>query len=167
MDKFNRRGARWCFCLVVTTIDLVFSGWIDVHFFVHQLLTSSSPSWRSELSSSILLDAEWIDESSANKELISSFLRWRGRSLIYKRNRSGPRTDPCGTPVFMMPLLDVILFTFTNWCLFSRKDLIKSIDGEFGRYRDSFWSRIEWLTRSKAFLKSKYKVPTTWALFTA
>ena len=132
IDNVNKRGSRWCFCLVVITIDLVLSGWIDMQFFKHQLFTSSSPSWRHELSSSIFFDAVWIDASSANKVLVRPFLIWSGRSLMYKRNSSGPRTDPCGTPDLIMPFREVVLFTLTNWCRFSRNDLMKLTDGRTG-----------------------------------
>ena len=43
---------------------------------------------------------------------------WRhlGKSLIYKRNKNGPRLDPCGTPHFSsftsdcLPLIEQICF---------------------------------------------------------
>ena len=41
-------------------------------------------------------------------------------SLMKTRNSRGPRTDPCGTPHFIVLLLDFILPRDTYWHLFVR-----------------------------------------------
>ena len=41
-------------------------------------------------------------------------------SLIYIKNKSGPGTDPCGTPVDIFRVSDFILSHSTNCSLFER-----------------------------------------------
>jgi hypothetical protein len=36
--------------------------------------------------------------SSANRTDLTVLLKFNGKSFIYKRKRSGPRMEPCGTP---------------------------------------------------------------------
>ena len=47
-------------------------------------------------------DGCWITlysfESSANRAICESCWIYVGMSLMYTRNKSGPRVDPCGTP---------------------------------------------------------------------
>ena len=35
----------------------------------------------------------------------------------------GPRTDPCGTPIFIIPSSELNPLIVTNWRLFSKYDL--------------------------------------------
>jgi hypothetical protein len=44
----------------------------------------------------------------------------RGRSLMYRRNRMGPRMEPCGTPNLMVCMELFTPFTHTNWDLSDR-----------------------------------------------
>jgi hypothetical protein len=41
--------------------------------------------------------------SSANRKGNESLLKIVGTSLIYTKNRKGPRIDPCGSPVDTLP----------------------------------------------------------------
>ena len=43
----------------------------------------------------------------------------RGKSLIYDRNRKGPKIELCGTPVFIDCLADTLFPTLTTCVLFS------------------------------------------------
>ena len=45
---------------------------------------------------------------------------------VYKVNRNGPRTDPCGTPNVNVTGDDLTLPTLTIWVLPVRYDLIHS-----------------------------------------
>ena len=48
-------------------------------------------------------------------------------SLMYSRNRSGPRTDPCGTPEHTSHSFDVSPLAATTEALFLSQSLIQSI----------------------------------------
>ena len=57
--------------------------------------------------------------SSANV-LIFAFSKQLGMSLIYIKNRSGPRVDPCGTPHWIESGFDLAFSTSTYCVLLSR-----------------------------------------------
>ena len=96
------------------------------------------------------LPAVWVIESSA---YISVFVcNWSGMSFINIRNRTGPSTEPCGTPVLTDWRLD-IFNPSTMHC-----DLIERYDSNQRRdmpYRAIFCRSISWSTTSKAFSRSK------------
>ena len=62
--------------------------------------------------------------SSANI-LQEHVLRQLGRSLTYRMNSSGPRTDHCGTPLSTDDQKDRTPLTLTDCILFVRKDSIQ------------------------------------------
>ena len=43
-----------------------------------------------------------------------------GKSFIYIKNSSGPKMEPCGTPVTIDNVLDAVSFNSTNYSLFAR-----------------------------------------------
>ena len=43
-----------------------------------------------------------------------------GKSFIYIKNSSGPKMEPCGTPVTICNVLDAVSFNSTNYSLFAR-----------------------------------------------
>ena len=43
-----------------------------------------------------------------------------GKSFIYIKNTSGPKMDPCGTPVTIGNVLDAVSFNSTNCSMFAR-----------------------------------------------
>ena len=49
--------------------------------------------------------------SSANSVNVA-FLETSGRSFMKIKNSKGPRVEPCGTPVFIVRVVDSILFSF-------------------------------------------------------
>ena len=57
--------------------------------------------------------------SSANV-LIFAFSKHLGMSLIYIKNRSGPRVEPCGTPHLIESGFDLAFSTSTYCVLLSR-----------------------------------------------
>ena len=42
-----------------------------------------------------------------------------GKSFIYIKNSSGPKMEPCGTPVTIGNVLDAVSFNSTNCSLFA------------------------------------------------
>ena len=76
-----------------------------------------------------------------------------GRSLIYRRKRSGPRTDPCGTPEVTGTWSDLMPYTTTDWDLPIRKDWIQDMVWSEAPCSLSLYSNLRWLTLSKALLK--------------
>ena len=57
--------------------------------------------------------------SSANV-LVFAFPKHLGMSLIYIKNRSGPRVEPCGTPHWIESGFDLTFSTSTYCVLLSR-----------------------------------------------
>ena len=53
--------------------------------------------------------------SSANSTISASFPHISGRSLIYRRNKKGPSTEPWGTPVFISWSLEFRSSFSTYW----------------------------------------------------
>ena len=49
------------------------------------------------------------------------FLVYLGRSLIYNKNKIGPKTDPCGTPDFIIELFEKEFSSRVIWDLFDKK----------------------------------------------
>ena len=43
-----------------------------------------------------------------------------GKLFIYIKNSSGPKMEPCGTPVTICNVLDAVSFSSTNCSLFAR-----------------------------------------------
>ena len=73
-------------------------------FAMSHLQRFSKPKFTAFSTSSIQLPDEVIFVSSANIRGLVEF-KHEGRSLIYNKNKSGPRIEPCGTP-------HVIFFSF-------------------------------------------------------
>ena len=63
--------------------------------------------------------------SSANSRMLLSIMS--GKSLMYRRNRHGPSTEPCDTPDMAGQDSDSSPSRTTLRVLFDRKDLIQVI----------------------------------------
>src|ERR1051325_11468272 len=61
--------------------------------------------------------------SSANLETLH--LRPLSKSFIYIRNKSGPSTEPCGTPLFTVSHDDLLPLSNTHCLLFFNHSLIQ------------------------------------------
>ena len=84
-------------CLKPTVITEVFFKRICISFLRHQTLKLSEPIWRSSCTVFSCLWDECTVESSADKSTYASLIN-KGRSLTNKGKRTGPNTDPSGTP---------------------------------------------------------------------
>ena len=100
------RGLSWCFCLETNTMLFVFPGWTTMRFWSHHFDTSFKPSWRLRWTDFTFVPCEWIELSSAKRPHTTLVLSiCRGRSLMKILNRSGPRTEPCGTSHLTTPFV--------------------------------------------------------------
>ena len=71
----------------------------------------------------------YIMVSLANSLMLLSIMS--GKLFIYKRNRQGPCTEPCGTPDITGQVSDSSPSSTTRWVLFERKDPIQVITSLF------------------------------------
>ena len=69
-------------------------------------------------------------------------------------NSIGPSTLPCITPASTSSQSEYCLLDFTLCFLLVRYCAIHDVN-QFGRSFSSLWSRMRWLIKSNAFLKSK------------
>ena len=81
-------------------------------------------------------------------------------TLIYMRNDSGPNIDPWGTPDWILRDSDSKFLYFIFCFLLLRYDSKNLIDFSVKWYNFNLRSSILWSTRSNAFLRSRYTVPT-------
>jgi hypothetical protein len=65
---------------------------------VNHLLTTWEAELNFEASVSGLSSVTNILVSSAKRMGVEILSKAKGRSLIYNRNNTGPKTEPCGTP---------------------------------------------------------------------
>ena len=80
-------------------------------------------------------------------------MRQLGRSLIYTKNRSGPRLLPCGTPQETGAVFDKWPFVLHFWFRSQRYDSNHLRLLESTPYFRSFRIRIVWSMVSKAFFQ--------------
>ena len=99
--RLSSKGDNWCFCLVATVIDLVLIGSMTICLLSHQLDT-----W-SKLSCILLLicriffpDVCSVVSSASMSQSTDLFFTCNRRSMINRLKRTGPKTEPCGTPYF-------------------------------------------------------------------
>ena len=90
--------------------------------------------------------------SSANRPTWDCTLS--GRSLMYSRNRVGPRTEPCGTPEDTGTSSEHSPSKRTVWLLPAKKDWIHWSVLHCMQCICSLYRSFRWLTLSKALLKS-------------
>ena len=83
-----------------------------------------------------------------------------GMSFIFRRNSSGPKTVPCGTPEVTREYSDFTLLHTTSWRRLVRKDSIQRRTLPWIPYRHSLLRRRLWGTVSKALLKSSIPMST-------
>ena len=98
--------------------------------------------------------------SSANI-LHVAFERHEGKSLLNNRNNKGPRTDPCGTPVFISLGDDNWPFMFTICDLSERYLENHSNSASVNPYLPSLYSSNSWSIVSKHFARSKRQKPVS------
>jgi len=67
-----------------------------------------------------------ISDGVSSAKILQKKLEDSGRSLIYNKNSTGPRVEPCGTPQVICILSDWTSFAKTNCCLFFKYDVKKS-----------------------------------------
>ena len=65
-----------------------------------------------------LVEEKLREVSSANKRAIP--VRLSVISIILIKNKSGPKTDPCGTPAEIGFSEEYTPFTNTFWCIFDK-----------------------------------------------
>ena len=111
---FKFETESWCFCRVVITMQLVFSGCKHMRFFLHQSETLVILFCYPTSTSFIVFPLVSRDESSANREFLS-FLpcMCSGWSFMNMQNRRGPNILPCGTLVCIAPTAGSLPFTHT------------------------------------------------------
>ena len=113
-SSLRQRGDRSCFCRVVITIHLVFSGCRDMRLFLHQSETSVILFCSLTSISFSVFPLVSRNESPANRQFLT-FLSCMcsSRSFMNMQNRRGPNILPCGTPVCIAPTADSLPFTHT------------------------------------------------------
>ena len=103
--------------------------------------------------SCMLVTVRYTAVSSANN------LTWdwmfSGRSLMYNKKRSGPRTEPWGTPEVTLTSSDDSPSSTTVWVRPIRNDWIQFKVFPFTPKQESLNKSFRWFTLSKALLKSK------------
>ena len=85
---------------------------------------ASMSCWSCKQSSLVVMGLK-IKLSSANSLVEEVGDMDSGRSLIYSRKRSGPRTVPCGTPEETVTESEEAPSRRTRWVLFVRKAVIQ------------------------------------------
>ena len=85
------------------------------------------------------------------------------RSFIYTRKQLGPSNVPCGTPPLGCPGGEKCFPILTCWVRSNRKVAIHLRIWGGKSYCFNFASRILWLIRSKALLKSSSATLTEWS----
>ena len=88
--------------------------------------------------------------SSANMRIL--FFIESGKSLTYSRKRSGPITEPCGTPLMTKTQPEKLFWIPTLVCLDSMKFLIQVNSCESVPKAVSLYSNLACGTVSNAFL---------------
>ena len=80
--------------------------------------------------------------------------RIKGKSFMYRENKSGPNTEPCGTPYFKGSKSDLELFTQTSCCRFDRNEETSLRVSFNSSYSSNLCRRRSWLITSNALAKS-------------
>ncbi len=83
-----------------------------------------------------------------------------GGSSMYKLNKSGPKTDPCRTPIEDWIKAECWWYTLTHWVLSERYDFIKLSSLGEKLNLESLAIRTLWLMVSEAFFRSRNTPPT-------
>ena len=102
--SLSSRGLSWCFWYYAIAIRFVFAGFIIIELESHHSATLLKLLWRDISINCVFFPLVWRDKSSANKLLLTlSFDVCSGKSLMNMQNRSGPSTEPWGTPYLTSP----------------------------------------------------------------
>ena len=146
-----------CMTLHLSTLKL------SSHSLVHWL--SVSKSFCKMLQSSIDFTVLNNFVSSANIFILQ--LTISGMSFTYIRNRIGPNTDPCGTPLITSTHSEYSPRTIILILLSDRKSSIQHSTLPSIPYAESFCNNLFFGTLSKAFWKSKKITSTLYPLSTS
>ena len=160
----SRTGpCRTYWCLIDVWARVICSTW---HLLglnsISQSFSQISSLWRScwrVWQSALLLIVKYTTVSSANN--LTSEWMFSGRSLIYKRNKIGPKTEPWGTPDVTGISDDFSPSKATHWVCPSKKALIQLRFFRITPCWCSLYSNFVWLTLSKALLKSR-RIRSVW-----
>jgi len=136
---------------------LHFSGLKDIGHFLPHFSSRFRSFWR--ISQSV--DDElglYTTQSSAKRQTLD--LRASGMSLMYMRNRRGPRNVPCGTPDITSTGLIDAPWTLTTCCLPTRKETIQSWREPLIPKCLSLWRSLWCGTVPKALAKSNITAST-------
>ena len=105
--------------------------------------------------------------ASSAKKSNAQHVMDNGKSLIYTRNRTGPRTDPWGTPAEISFGSDSLAETCTCCVLFVTYDSNHDSELWLNLYAANLWRSSLWFTKSNALDKSRKTVPTVSLSFRA
>ena len=90
---------------------------------------------------------------SSAKSLTWDWMSW-GRLFMYSKKRSGPRTEPCGTPELTGTSSEDSPSKTTAWVRPTKNDFIHVSVLPLMPCWESLKSNLRWLTLTKALLKS-------------
>ncbi len=96
--------------------------------------------------------------SSAN--IFAVAITVSGKSLPYSKNKTGPRMEPCGTPLVTRAHFEVPFLRMTLYLLLDKNEDIQACTAPLIPMLCSFLSRRVWGTVSNALAKSKYTAST-------
>ena len=100
-------------------------------------------------------------ESSAYMSTLLIVLVLMGMSFRNTIKNSGPKTEPCGTPVVISGCSDCLRLYKSNCLRSDRYDKNHRIDCCEHQYMANLSSKIVWFTRSKALCRSSSTTPFT------
>ena len=103
-------------------------------------------------------------ESSAYMSTLLIVLVLMGMSFVNTIKNSGPKIEPCGTPVVISNYSDGLPLNKTNCLRSDRYDENHRIDCCEHPYTANLSSKIVWFTRSKALRRSNSTTPFTSSL---
>ena len=119
----------------------------------HHPLKAFALFWSLFSTTSLRLSAACETLSSAYNSV--SVVKWSGRSFINRRKRTGPSTEPWGTPLLMNSVLHTLTPSTMHWHLFDKYDSNQQRVSPRIPYMANFSRSIPWSTMSKAFFINK------------
>ena len=140
---------------------LFFSTLTTILFSSHQLDISCRSLFSFSLISCTFFPHAMMVESSAYMSTLLIVLVLMGMSFINTIKNTGPKIEPCGTPVVISDCYDCLPLNKKNCLRPERHGENHRIDCCEHPYMASFSSRIVWFTRSKALRRSSSTTPFT------
>ena len=154
--------SRCChFCRVVTILILVFSTMTTILFSSHQLDISCRSLFSFSSISCRFFPQALMVEPSAYMSTLHIVLVLMSMSFINTIKSSGPRIEPCGTPVVISDCSDCLPLNKTNCLRSDSYDENHRIDCCEHQYMANLSSKIKWFIRSKALRRSSRTTPFT------